>query len=164
LLFNSAYNQHITAQQGYTQQAQQAAQRAAQVSTNPYADSSTASSSSGQSYGASPVAPRLSITTLNQQQQQLQHQQQQFSQQHQQQQQQQQQQQAYNAFGYRSNPPSATVANPPAVHHYAPTRGRSNTVSMEVPPALMKFGHSLGVHAETGQSVTPVYVYLLRSE
>ena len=49
------------------------------------------------------------------------------------------------------------LANPPPVHHYG-NRGRTNTLTQEVPPSLQKFTNNLGVHAETGQSVTPVYV------
>lgn len=132
----SAYNTHLDQQQGYTQQAQQAAQRAAQISTNPYHDAPASSA-----YGAAP--PRLSIVTSSQHQQQ-------------------QQQAAYQAFDYSQRAPNAsssTVTNPPPVHHYSTSRGRSNTVGMQdVPPALRKIGHTLGIHAETGQSVTPVHV------
>lgn len=161
-----AYNQHLTQQQGYTAQAQQAAQRAAQVPTNPYHVPDVSPQGQQQAY----AAPRMQAPGSAQQQQQQMHlaqqQQLQNQQQLQSQQQQQQHQQAYNAsFNYSqqqqrsSQPPMAAapaVANPPAVHHYT-TRGRSNTITQDLPPALQKLGQ--GLHTgQSGQSITPVYV------
>lgn len=157
-----AYNQHLTQQQNYHAQAQQAAQRAAQVPTNPYADQN-------QQKVAPP--PPANAAYGGAVQQAMQQQQMQAAQQA-------QQAQAMNLSFYGaaaagstgagrlpqqggpgpSNPQlSVIVANPPAVHHYTP-RGRSNTVTQDLPPALQKLGHELGMQSGTGQSITPVYV------
>lgn len=145
-----AYNQHLTLQQGYTAQAQQAAQRASQVPTNPYQDA-------GPGYGAAragppPPGPGISM----QQQQQIQIAQQQA-------QQAAYQQQAYGlaqaqarAAESRAPPNPVGVANPPPVHHYT-TRGRSNTLQQDLPPALQKLGPNL-INSGNGQSITPVCV------
>lgn len=148
-----AYNQHLNQQQGYTVQAQQAAQRAAQVPTNPYHLPDVAQPQQTQ-YGS----PRMGQGSQSLLQQVPPPQQ---SQSHQQQ----QQQQGYtSAFNYSqrgsSNQGASTstgLANLPPVHHYA-QRGRSNTVTQEIPPALQKLGQELGVAGGSGQSITPVYV------
>ena len=142
---DSAYNQHINLQQGYTAQAQQAAQRAAQIPTNPYQDSPS-SQNQGSSYGST-----SRDTMANQQHQQSSQQAPQFT----------------NSFAYGPRTTHAGMAgnglaNPPPVHHYT-SRGRSNTLTQEVPPSLQKFTNHLGVNAETGQSVTPVCVLLSTS-
>lgn len=102
------------------------------------------------SYNSNNPATRNQSLAVQQQHQQMQ----------QQHQQRQQQQAAFNSFGYGQQPYASTsgsstsLANPPPVHYS--TRGRSNTLTQELPPSLQKFGHNLGIHAETGQSVTPV--------
>lgn len=134
-----SYSQHLTQQQSYTLQAQQAAQRAAQVPTNPY---------------------RLPDVGPSQQQQQM------YAGGQARIPQQQLQQPPYSSFGYAQAAPTSQqqqqqqqvlIANPPAAHHYTTSRGRSNTGgTQELPPALQKFGRDLGVPGGSGQSVTPV--------
>ena len=143
-----AYAQQLNQQQGYNLQAQQAAQRASQIPTNPYAVDVQA-----QAYAQAQAQAQAQVQAQAQAQV--------------------RQQQtgppppAQSLYGAASggyaprtnqqqqvtNP--ATVANPPAVHHYT-TRGRSGTVGQDLPPALQKLGHDLSVHSGTGQSITPV--------
>lgn len=155
-----AYTQHLNQQQSYTQQAQQAQQRAAQVPTNPYhlPDVASPQQQQQQTIYGSPRMTQGSSQSLSQQippPTQHAHQQQQQPLQ----QQQQQQRQAYNpSFSYSqgpSNQGSTSLANLPPVHHYA-SRGRSNTVTQDIPPALQKLGQELGVAGGSGQSITPV--------
>ncbi|GAA5885888.1 hypothetical protein JCM5296_000177 [Sporobolomyces johnsonii] len=143
-----AYSQHLNQQQNYNVQAQQAAQRAAQVPTNPYAAEAQAAA-----YAQAQVQAQMQTAARQPplQQQPL---------------------SLYGAaaggyapraggaaglgVGVGGGPTPATVANPPAVHHYT-TRGRSGTVpTQELPPALQKLGHDLTAHSGTGQSITPV--------
>ncbi|GAA5973493.1 hypothetical protein JCM21900_001813 [Sporobolomyces salmonicolor] len=140
-----AYSQHLSQQQNYNVQAQQAAQRAAQVPTNPYAvEAQAAAYAQAQVQAQMQTAARQPAV----------------------------QQQPLSLYGAAAGgyapraggpaglgvggPAPATVANPPAVHHYT-ARGRSGTIpTQELPPALQKLGHDLTTHSGTGQSITPV--------
>ncbi|GAA5969552.1 hypothetical protein JCM3765_002664, partial [Sporobolomyces pararoseus] len=148
-----AYAQQLNQQQGYNVQAQQAAQRASQIPTNPYAADVQA-----QAYAQAQAQAQAQAHAQAQAQAQAQAaaaaRQQQLP------------QSLYGpaSGGYAgrtggggggAGPNPASVANPPAVHHYT-TRGRSGTVGQELPPALQKLGHDLSVHSGTGQSITPV--------
>lgn len=155
-----SYSQHLSQQQQYTVQAQQAAQRQAQIPTNPYQQQhappvglrdhpqqqqSTGGIYQRQGHGTSAGAGGSSATvqggvyTTST---------------------------ASSSFGYPGgagpivNPPPAAHAAHPHQHYSSTTagagsgRGRSGTV--ELPPALQRFGRDLSVPGGTGQSVTPV--------